>query len=419
MHCERVHLGAASDPCLLVTDSPAAPFSPSTDPNSYLETRGDFILVGDMMKSLSLLRYRPEAGMLEEVAADPGQAWMTAIAMLDDGTFLGADADLNLFSAARNLSAGASDDARSRLDIAGTFHLGDMVNRFRPGSLVLLPPEHAEAVATLAAETARLEQLQQQQQAAAAAAVVQRGDGGAASGGSGSGSGGAGSKRARSAAAAEVGGVADAYGGEGGSGAAGMSASATAAAEFLARVPRPRFVFGTVGGAVGAVISLPPAIYVKLRLLQRSIARAVPAVGGLSHSTWRSWFNPQAPLAVPPQLLGGDDEAMFDDGSVSGGSAGALAGDATRGFIDGDLVETFPDLPRGLQERVVADMNARGAGVVSDAAPPPAPAVATSSGGAPVAAASAAAAATAVPVTAPLFTVEDVSRLVEELQRLH
>ena len=382
---------------------------------SYLETRGDFILVGDMMKSLSLLRYRPEAGMLEEVAADPGQAWMTAIAMLDDATFLGADADLNLFSAARNLSAGASEDARSRLDIAGTFHLGDMVNRFRPGSLVLLPPEHAEAVATLAAETARLEQLQLQQ---AAAAVAQRGDGGAAS--AGSGGGGAGSKRARSAAAAEVGGVIDTYGE--GSSVVGMSANATAAAEFLSRVPRPRFVFGTVGGAVGAVLSLPPATYVKLRLLQRSIARAVPAVGGLSHSTWRSWFNPQAPLAVPPQLLGGgggDDEAMFDDGSVSGGSAGALAGDATRGFIDGDLVETFADLPRGVQERVVADMNARGAGVVSDAAPPPAakaPAAA-SSGGASIAAASAA--ATAVPVTAPLFTVEDVSRLVEELQRLH
>lgn len=378
------------------------PLPPSAPPRSFLETRGDFILVGDMMKSLSLLRYRPEAGALEEVAADPGQAWLTAVAVVDDATFLGADADYNLFSAVRNLGGGGSetDEARSRLDISGTFHLGDMVNRFRPGSLVPLPPEQADAVAVLAAETARLQAEQQQLgQAAVAASAAAAADAPA---------GGAGSKRARSSD--------DAGDSIKAAGASGLSPAAAAAVEFLARVPRPRFVYGTVGGAVGAILSLPPPVYVKLRLLQRSLARTVQAAGGLSHSSWRAWHNRLAPLAIPPQLLGGggggtgeggyDDASAFDDGSVNGGATGALPADATRGFIDGDLVERFLELPRPDQERVVADMNARGSGVVSDVAPVPAQ---TGAG----------AAAAVAPSAAPLITVEDVSRLVEELQRLH
>jgi hypothetical protein len=146
-----------------------------------------------------------------------------------------------------------------------------MVNRFRPGSLVLLPPEHADAEAVLAAETARL-QLQ--------AARL----GGERSGATADAPPAAvGSKRPRlgeatASAASEVAG-----------GALTMSAAATAAADFLAQVPRPRFVYATVGGAIGAVLSLPPTLYVKLRLLQRSIARTVAPAGGLNHSTWRSW----------------------------------------------------------------------------------------------------------------------------------
>jgi DNA damage-binding protein 1 len=85
----------------------------------YLDTNGDFILVGDLMKSISLLRYVPPCppdcagrhfpfcfpcsykisdSSLEEVAAEPSCNWMTAVAMLDDSNFIGAEHHYNLFS---------------------------------------------------------------------------------------------------------------------------------------------------------------------------------------------------------------------------------------------------------------------------------------------------------------------------------
>jgi hypothetical protein len=73
------------------------------------------------------------------------------------------------------------------------------------------------------------------------------------------------------------------------------------------------------------------------------------------------------------------------------------------------------------QERVVADMNTRGSGVVS-AVPSTLKATASSSGSSSSGhggGASAAAAAPVLPSAGPLYTVEDVSKLVEELQRLH
>lgn len=87
----------------------------------YLDGHGDFLLVGDLMKSISLLRYEflhfvlPTRGShvyvihatcryrvadnaLEEVAAEPSDLWMTAVAMLDETTYVGAQADHNLFT---------------------------------------------------------------------------------------------------------------------------------------------------------------------------------------------------------------------------------------------------------------------------------------------------------------------------------
>ncbi|KDO31423.1 hypothetical protein SPRG_04038 [Saprolegnia parasitica CBS 223.65] len=47
----------------------------------FLESRGDFIAVGDLMKSISLLNYKALDGSVEEVAKDLNSNWMTAIDM--------------------------------------------------------------------------------------------------------------------------------------------------------------------------------------------------------------------------------------------------------------------------------------------------------------------------------------------------
>ncbi len=57
---------------------------------------------------------------------------MTAVEILDDDTFLGAENSFNLFTCQKD-SGSAADDDRSYLQEAGQFHLGEFVNVFRHG----------------------------------------------------------------------------------------------------------------------------------------------------------------------------------------------------------------------------------------------------------------------------------------------
>jgi DNA damage-binding protein 1 len=105
----------------------------------YLKTKGDFILVGDLMRSMTLLAYKPMEGLLEEIARDYQPNWMTAIEVLDDDTFLGAENSFNLFVCQKD-SAAATDEERQHLQEVGQFHLGEFINVFRHGSLVMQHP---------------------------------------------------------------------------------------------------------------------------------------------------------------------------------------------------------------------------------------------------------------------------------------
>ncbi|KAK8606233.1 hypothetical protein V6N13_102987 [Hibiscus sabdariffa] len=101
----------------------------------YVQTRGDFIVVGDLMKSISLLIYKPEEGAIEERARDYNANWMSAVEIFDDDVYLGAENNFNLLTVRKN-SEGATDEKRNRLEVVGEYHLGEFVNRFHHGSLV-------------------------------------------------------------------------------------------------------------------------------------------------------------------------------------------------------------------------------------------------------------------------------------------
>lgn len=58
---------------------------------------GDFILVGDLMRSITLLQHKQMEGSFEEISRDYEPKWMTAVEILDDDTFLGAENGYNLF----------------------------------------------------------------------------------------------------------------------------------------------------------------------------------------------------------------------------------------------------------------------------------------------------------------------------------
>lgn len=102
----------------------------------YLKTKGDFILVGDLMRSMTLLQYKTMEGSFEEMARDYNPNWMTAVEILDDDTFLGAENSFNLIVCQKD-SAATTDEERQQMQEVGQFHLGDMANVFRHGSLVM------------------------------------------------------------------------------------------------------------------------------------------------------------------------------------------------------------------------------------------------------------------------------------------
>eukprot|EP00168_Porphyra_purpurea_P011882 TRINITY_DN3064_c0_g1_i3.p1 TRINITY_DN3064_c0_g1~~TRINITY_DN3064_c0_g1_i3.p1 ORF type:complete len:969 (-),score=249.57 TRINITY_DN3064_c0_g1_i3:635-3541(-) len=123
-----------------------------------LATRGDFVIVGDMIKSVSVLRFSSGSDgskRLEEVARDYGCHWMTAVAALDDEVYMGGENGFNLITLRRR-SGAVNEEERAQLDLVGTFHTGDFINRLLPGSLVMREdrPAGAGADATSAAALA-------------------------------------------------------------------------------------------------------------------------------------------------------------------------------------------------------------------------------------------------------------------------
>ncbi|XP_019874533.2 DNA damage-binding protein 1 [Aethina tumida] len=102
----------------------------------FLKTKGDFILIGDLMRSMTLLQYKTMEGSFEEISRDYNPNWMTAIEILDDDIFLGAENSYNLFVCQKD-SAATTDEERAQMQEVGQFHVGDMINVFRHGSLVM------------------------------------------------------------------------------------------------------------------------------------------------------------------------------------------------------------------------------------------------------------------------------------------
>lgn len=81
-----------------------------------------------------------EEGVIEERAGDYNANWMSALEILDDDTYLGADSCYNLFTVMKN-SEGATEEERASMEVVGEYHLGEFVNRFRHGSLVMRMPD--------------------------------------------------------------------------------------------------------------------------------------------------------------------------------------------------------------------------------------------------------------------------------------
>lgn len=85
---------------------------------------------------------------------------------------------------------------------------------------------------------------------------------------------------------------------------------------------------GGISGYIGLYLQLPPALYQLLMSLQLALADHVPSIGKIDHGTWRAFES---------------DER----------------GDFACGFVDGDLIETYLDLPKTVQQELIEDLRVR------------------------------------------------------------
>ena len=71
-----------------------------------------------------------------KVAQDANPNWMTAVEIVDDETFIGAESSSNLFVCKRSFDQ-AAESNNLKMDLIGEFHLGESVNVLRHGSLAM------------------------------------------------------------------------------------------------------------------------------------------------------------------------------------------------------------------------------------------------------------------------------------------
>jgi len=226
--------------------------------------REQLAIIGDMVRSISVVKYYTEFQTLEEVARDYNQNWVTAIEMLTDDIYLGAENFNNIFALQRN-SRDPSEEIRCRLDTVGLFNVGEMINKFMRGGLVV--PNHSSATSSLGSDEAKAMNSM-------------------------------------------------------------LSEDVIRNSDFSPRIGS-QTLFGTVDGTLGSIIGLDASTAAFFTALQNAIVKVVNPVGNLKHSEFRSYRAQRSRQNA-------------------------------RGFIDGDLVESFSDLDPLVMGNIVEIMNKEG-----------------------------------------------------------
>lgn len=207
----------------------------------FLKARGSMIALGDLMQSITVINYDEAAHKLEEEARDFNCNYMRAIEILSDSAFVGAEDHGNMFLVEKEPEG---ETKTGRLLHFGEFHVGDLINVFRHGTLSNHP-------------------MEQSQPAVAVAGGVGAVEGSIAS-----------------LAAME----------EDGSSAQGKQHEDKPLVHFEGSLGQS-VLFGTVSGAIGTLLLINEASYTFLKAVEVGMESAINSVGGLSHKEWRSFSN--------------------------------------------------------------------------------------------------------------------------------
>ncbi|KAL3068044.1 hypothetical protein niasHT_038034 [Heterodera trifolii] len=204
----------------------------------YLKTKGDVVLVADLMRSVTVLGYKAVDSTFEELARDYSTEWTSACEIVDSETFLAAENNHNIYCCKIDVNA-ESDEDRSRLKQVGLYYLGEMINVFRRGSIVSAQQRERDCGA-----------------AGTAHGLMEIEDGGAAK-----------------------------FCENGGKTGRNGTPMATTAPFFSNPI-----IYGTSDGGLGTIVQVPPHIYSFLHELQKAITAKTHNCLRVDHNIYRSFF---------------------------------------------------------------------------------------------------------------------------------
>jgi DNA damage-binding protein 1 len=334
----------------------------------YLKSLGDCLIVGDLVRSISLLKYRSTENTLEEIARDFNSNFMRAVEILEENYYLGCDDHGNLFNLQRpNASAGGStagEEENLKLEVKGEYHVGDYVNVMRKGSLILQPIENT-AAGTVNTTTA------------SGNMDISSHNNNTNNNNN--------NNNIPTGVASTV--VSDIF----------ESNYKTITGYY----PTEKYnvMYGTISGAVGNIIALTESSYQFFAAVEKVMKNYLTPIGGFAHEDYRSFQNE---MRSSPQ----------------------------KNVLDGDVIETLLDLNKDQLEMICKEINEElsanaSAATVGNAGNSPNATSTSSGGGQANTTSSAGPAGSGGPFVTNLiasrvqFTSEDIYRRVEDMARLH
>ncbi|KRZ12626.1 DNA damage-binding protein 1 [Trichinella pseudospiralis] len=100
----------------------------------HLKVRDDVILVGDIQRSIAVLKYVPSESSFVEEARDYHPNWISAIEVIDNDYFMAAENSLNITISQKDLQQQPVSESQV-VKSAGRLHLGEYINVFKHGAL--------------------------------------------------------------------------------------------------------------------------------------------------------------------------------------------------------------------------------------------------------------------------------------------
>ncbi|KAL7718575.1 Damaged DNA binding protein [Entamoeba marina] len=103
----------------------------------YIKTLNDLILLGDLMKSISVYTFKPNTNNIVEISRDFYASYTTAVEFVNYECYTSADSNGNILIFNSN-TATQNESERFRLQNCAHVHVGDCINVFCKGSIAPL-----------------------------------------------------------------------------------------------------------------------------------------------------------------------------------------------------------------------------------------------------------------------------------------